>query len=117
MKFKLDENLPRELAGMLRSAGHDAATVTEELLAGKTDDRILDAAKEENRILVTLDVRIADERRRKGRDAGGVILVRLSREGRQAIIGAVARALPLLSAVPPESRIVVISETKIRFRP
>jgi predicted nuclease of predicted toxin-antitoxin system len=29
MKFKVDENLPREVADLLRGAGHDATTVIE----------------------------------------------------------------------------------------
>ena len=32
MRFKVDENLPVEVAEMLRQAGHDAATVLEQHL-------------------------------------------------------------------------------------
>jgi len=32
MKFKVDENLPIEVAGSLRQAGYDAATVSEQHL-------------------------------------------------------------------------------------
>jgi predicted nuclease of predicted toxin-antitoxin system len=31
MKFKVDENLPVEVASLLRQAGYDAATVSEQL--------------------------------------------------------------------------------------
>lgn len=34
MRFKVDENLPIEVAEMLRQAGHDAATVLEQHLGG-----------------------------------------------------------------------------------
>jgi hypothetical protein len=32
MQFKVDENLPAEIAVLLRQAGHSAATVTEQRL-------------------------------------------------------------------------------------
>ena len=34
MKFKVDENLPADLADLLRSAGHDAITVANQNLSG-----------------------------------------------------------------------------------
>ena len=37
MKFKLDENLPVEVAELIRAAGHEATTVFQEGLAGKND--------------------------------------------------------------------------------
>jgi len=40
MKFKVDENLPVEVAEVLRDAGHDAVTVVEEGLGGREDKAI-----------------------------------------------------------------------------
>ncbi len=37
MRFKVDENLPIEVAEILRAAGHDAATVNDEALGGASD--------------------------------------------------------------------------------
>ena len=37
MKFKIDENLPVEVADLLRRSDHDAATVLEEELGGSAD--------------------------------------------------------------------------------
>lgn len=51
MKFKLDENLPGEIAGDLRSAGHDAQTVADEGLCGASDSTLLRKAREEERTL------------------------------------------------------------------
>ena len=44
MKFKLDENLPRELVTDLRDLGHDADPVIDEGLCGAADPAVLDAA-------------------------------------------------------------------------
>jgi predicted nuclease of predicted toxin-antitoxin system len=40
MKFKVDENLPIEVAALLRDAGHDAVTIHDEQLVGADDDDI-----------------------------------------------------------------------------
>jgi len=40
MKVKVDENLPREVADLLRDAGHDAITVGAEGLSGGSDGTI-----------------------------------------------------------------------------
>ena len=44
MRLKLDENLGARVAGLLREAGHDVATVFQESLAGAGAWRILDGA-------------------------------------------------------------------------
>jgi predicted nuclease of predicted toxin-antitoxin system len=59
VKFKLDENLPAELAADLRGLGHEADTVFEEGLAGAADQVVLAAARNEGRVLFTLDKGIA----------------------------------------------------------
>ncbi|WP_424317960.1 DUF5615 family PIN-like protein [Candidatus Methylomirabilis sp.] len=55
MKFKVDENLPSELAGDLRAAGHEAETVLEEGLVGSPDPTILERVKQEGLVLLTMD--------------------------------------------------------------
>ena len=56
MSFKLlvDENLPAPTTELLRSAGHDVASVLE-ISPGVSDAEVLAYAVEERRILVTLD--------------------------------------------------------------
>ena len=56
MNFKIDENLPSEVANLLTSAGHNAETVFDEGLVGATDQSIVDVCTRESRALVTLDL-------------------------------------------------------------
>jgi predicted nuclease of predicted toxin-antitoxin system len=56
MRFKLDENLPREGAQILREAGHDAVTVLDQGMGGRPDPEIFAAIQAEGRALITLDV-------------------------------------------------------------
>ena len=62
MKFKLDENMPADLATHLREAGHDVTGVVEEGLGGEDDPPVLTAATAEGRILLTFDLDFPDVR-------------------------------------------------------
>ncbi len=62
MKFKVDENLPVEIAALLREAGHEAATVLDQKLGGNADPSIASVCRNEDRALVTLDMDFADIR-------------------------------------------------------
>lgn len=55
MKFKLDENIGRRGLELLRSSGHDVATVWDQGLHGASDERLFDVCAAEGRVLVTLD--------------------------------------------------------------
>ena len=56
MKFKVDENLPSEFGPLLREAGFEADTVSEEGLAGADDSTVSKHCLSEHRTLVTLDL-------------------------------------------------------------
>jgi predicted nuclease of predicted toxin-antitoxin system len=47
MRFKIDENLPAEIASQLAELGHDAETVVTERMTGAADSDLLDAARRE----------------------------------------------------------------------
>ena len=55
MKFKLDENLGNRGAELLRSAGHQVATVFEQHLNGASDPVVASVCAEEERCLITMD--------------------------------------------------------------
>ena len=55
MRLLLDQGLPRTTAVHLRAAGIEAAHVGERGLAAASDAAILDIARQEERIVVTLD--------------------------------------------------------------
>jgi predicted nuclease of predicted toxin-antitoxin system len=51
VRFKLDENMPRDAATRLSDEGHDVETVIDEGLGGEDDPPVLQAATDESRIL------------------------------------------------------------------
>ncbi len=56
MQFKINENLPDEVAVLLVSAGHDAETVHAEGLRGAVDPVLSQHCAAEGRAIVTLDL-------------------------------------------------------------
>jgi predicted nuclease of predicted toxin-antitoxin system len=77
VKFKADENLPIEIAALLRSAAHDALTVGEQKLQGETDPHIIEICKQEERILLALDLDFSDIRTYPPQKYPGIIVLRL----------------------------------------
>ncbi len=51
MRFKVDENLPVEVAELLRGAGHDAATVADQGVGGALDPDLATLIRGESRAL------------------------------------------------------------------
>jgi len=62
VNFKIDENLPREYASLLRDAGFEADTVEDEGLVGSADSAVAERCRADGRVLVTLDLDFADIR-------------------------------------------------------
>src|SRR2546421_3131038 len=84
MRFKLDEDLPRELADDLRRVGHDPDSIVEEGLSGAKDRTVLQAARTAGRVLLTLDKRIASLLQHPVHEHAGVVLFRPDTAGRRA---------------------------------
>ena len=55
MRFKLDENFGKSIQKIFHDWGHDCKTVHDENLRGAPDMKVLEAARDEKRVLVTMD--------------------------------------------------------------
>jgi len=78
MQFKIDENLPVEIAELLNNAGDDSKSVNDEGLQGIKDSLLVDICKKENRILVTPDTGFSDIRNYPPEDFSGFIVFQAS---------------------------------------
>lgn len=116
MKFKIDENLPTEVAEQLWKSGHEAATVSEEGLVGAPDTEIVAVAAAEARILITLDKGIASLVRHPPSTHHGVVLFRPGSLGRRSVLEFVSDHLPALLDLPLEGKITVVTDRGIRTR-
>jgi predicted nuclease of predicted toxin-antitoxin system len=115
-KFKIDENLPIEVAKLLVGAGFDALTVVDQHLGGKSDEIIADVSRAEGRALVTLDLGFADIRTYPPSDYPGLIVLRPRRADRTNILSAVNRLLPLLTAEDVTQKLWIVDESGVRIR-
>lgn len=115
MRFKIDENLPAEIAEILRSAGYDALTVQDEALKGEADSRVMEVCRQENRILVTIDIDFADIRSYPPRLFPGIMVLRMSRQSKRQVIQVFQKTLPYLQREPMEHRLWIVEESRIRI--
>lgn len=116
MRFKLDENLPRELAEDLVRLGHDADTVHGEGLTEADDAAVVRAARSADRILMTLDKGVASLLRYPIHGNGGVVLFRPEVSGRRSVLSFVRSRLANLMEMDLAGRLTVVGSTRIRVR-
>jgi predicted nuclease of predicted toxin-antitoxin system len=76
LRLKLDENLSRHLKPQLAELGHDVATAGDEGMLGRPDIELGAAAKNEQRMVLTLDLEFADLRKYPPGSHPGVLLFR-----------------------------------------
>ena len=114
MRFKIDENLPVEVALRLRTAGHDATTVTEQDMVGDPDATLSEACRREQMALVTLD--FADIRNYPPERHSGFIVLRVSRRGKRHIMEVFERIVPLLETETLAKQLWVVDEQSVRIR-
>lgn len=116
MKFKIDENLPVEIAELLQECGHDAMTVIEQNLSGEKDPEIALICQKEERSIVTLDLDFSDIRTYPPEKYHGIIVMRLKRQDKPYIINIFKGLLDFLQREPLERNLWIVEEEKIRIR-
>jgi predicted nuclease of predicted toxin-antitoxin system len=112
--LKLDENLDVRLATLLADAGHDAATVRQEGLCGARDEQVFEAARTEDRALITLDLDFANPIRFPAAGSAGVIVIRTPRPLLSLIEATLRQALPRLSSEAVKGKLWIVEPGRIR---
>ena len=116
MRFKIDENLPSEVAELLREVAYDAITVGEQHLAGSDDSDIASVCQQEKRALVTLDTDFADIRAYPPEEFPGLIVLRLRWQDKPHILQVLRRLVPTFSREPLEHCLWIVEEDRVRIR-
>ena len=116
MRFKLDENLPADLANRLREAGHDVMDVIEEGLSGEDDPPVLNAAAAEGRTLMTFDLDFADIRQYPPGSHAGIVVFRLHDQRWNSLKDSVDRLLASGSLETLQNGLAIVDEHRIRFK-
>jgi predicted nuclease of predicted toxin-antitoxin system len=116
MRLKVDENLPIEVADHLRAAGHDAQTVFDENLVGRSDVSLAETIRHEKRAFITLDLDFADIRAYPPHDYPGLIVLRLATQDKSTVLAVLARVIPLLKTEPLTGLLWIVDESAVRIR-
>ena len=115
-RFKIDENLPLEVADALRRFGHDAATVQDEGLVGARDALLYSRCQAEGRSLLTLDVGFGDIRAYDPAHSPGIAVLRLKRQDKASILNAVQNLVVVLASAQIGRALWIVDESRIRVR-
>jgi predicted nuclease of predicted toxin-antitoxin system len=101
MKFKIDENLPVEVAEVLRQTGYDATTVYDQNIAGEIDRALALTCQSEQRALITLDTDFAHIRTYPPGQYAGLVVLRLKQPDKGSVLKVVARLVKALATYFP----------------
>ena len=113
MKFLVDECTGPAVARWLEQRGHDVFSVYDEA-RGIDDNKIIEIARAEERILITNDRGFGEKVFRERRPHHGVVFLRLANE-RSANKIRVLDQLISQHSDALSSRFVVVTETRVRF--
>ena len=116
MNFKIDENMPVEVAELLKQAGYDAITVSEQNLIGTSDTNLAVVCQKEKRVIITLDTDFTDIRTYPPSNFSGIIVMRLNRQDEPHILEVFERVIRLFSQEPIDRHLWIIEEHRLRIR-
>jgi predicted nuclease of predicted toxin-antitoxin system len=116
MHFKIDENLPVDIADILNKAGHDASTVNEQKLQGTKDQVLIEICRSEHRVLVSLDTDFSDIRTYPPEKFAGIIVLKMRLQAKPHVMKVFQRIIPLISREPLSGHLWVVEETGVRIR-
>lgn len=116
MLFKIDENLPIEVAELLAQTGHDAKTVIDQRLQGAEDPVLLGVCRHEHRVLITLDLDFSDIRTYPPHENEGIIVLRVANQSKPHIISIIRHITSLLDREPLKHHLWIVEENKVRIR-
>jgi predicted nuclease of predicted toxin-antitoxin system len=115
VKLKLDENLSRRAADLIRTTGHDVATSVSQGLRGAADEILFEVCKQESRALVTLDRDFGQVLRYPPADSAGIVVLEIGhRASHAALLERVRELLKALETRSPEAALWIVEPGRLR---
>ncbi|MEN6462531.1 MAG: DUF5615 family PIN-like protein [Syntrophomonas sp.] len=115
MRFKLDENLPIEVALLLEEYGHSAETVYSEGIQGCPDAALAMHCQQEQRILLTSDIDFSSIINYPPGTLDGIIVFRLVNQSKISIMETTERLVKRIDSFG-SGELWIVEENKIRVR-
>ncbi|MBX7075025.1 MAG: DUF5615 family PIN-like protein [Pirellulales bacterium] len=116
MKFKVDENLPREAATLLNQAGYDACTVADQSLGGRADHEIATVCRSEQRVLVTMDRGFGDVRHYPPGQSPGILILKSRQQDTRSVVSLLNRVIPMFRTQNLGCELWIVDESGVRIR-
>jgi hypothetical protein len=115
MRIKLDENLGRRCIQELQTAGHDVVTVRDQGMAGASDSAVIGRCRDEQRVLLTLDLDFANPLVFDPRLHAGIAVLRLPRKLEPVdLYDAVATLIGALRTRSIAQKLWIVERARIR---
>jgi predicted nuclease of predicted toxin-antitoxin system len=115
-RLKVDENLPKETAELLKAHGCDAVTVLDQGWMRGADTDLWQCIQQERRWLVTADKGFSDVRLYPPGTHAGIILLRVDEEGLESYLRLTAAVVEQLALDEISGAIIIISNRGVRIR-
>ena len=116
MRFKLDENLSRRAADLIRAAGHDAVTVVSQGLRGAADETLFEVCTAESRALVTLDRDFGQVLRYPPAASAGIVVLEIGpRASHAALLDRLRELLIVLRTQSPDGSLWIVEPGRVRI--
>jgi predicted nuclease of predicted toxin-antitoxin system len=117
MRFKVDENLPLEVAELLRANMHDAMTIFDQNMVGDLDPRVASVCKSEERALITLDLDFSHIRTYPPSEYPGMIILRPRTQSKPDVLSLIHQLIPLLNGNEKlKGNLWIVQENRVRIR-
>jgi predicted nuclease of predicted toxin-antitoxin system len=116
MRLLLDQGLPLSAAARLRDLGFDTLHVGEVEMSGAEDAEIIQKAKDEERVVVTLDADFHTLLALDGAAAPSVIRVRIERLRAQALVKLLLTVIAECEEDLKQGSAVTVEPGRIRIR-
>ena len=116
MQFKIDENLPIDVADLLRQNGHDALTIWDQNIVGSPDRMIAEICQREHRCLITLDKDFADIRTYPPENFAGIIILRVRQQDKPTILEWMKKLLVLIPHHPIKQHLWIVEKRRVRIK-
>jgi predicted nuclease of predicted toxin-antitoxin system len=116
IKILIDQGLPRSTAGLLRERGWDVQHVSERGMSRAEDVAILQVARQEQRVVVTLDADFHALLAASGATGPSVLRIRMQGLKADQAATLIERVLALAGDELGQGAMVTVADAKIRIK-
>jgi len=116
MQLLADENVQQPTVKFLRDAGYDVRSVSEEGLAGSSDEHVFEAAQKLGCALLTFNADFTDIRVLSRQRHRGIVRMRVKNQRAENLHPILRAALERLGDVDLTDTLVTIADDRVRIR-